>query len=80
MEDNDEDAIEPIVLDCGSAWFKAGFAGDDAPRSIFPSVVGRPRHRAIGMGFGGHDPWVGYEATSKRGILEMNVSLSLIHI
>jgi len=23
---------------------KAGFAGDDAPRAVFPSIVGRPRH------------------------------------
>eukprot|EP01126_Amoeba_proteus_P053435 TRINITY_DN6510_c0_g1_i23.p1 TRINITY_DN6510_c0_g1~~TRINITY_DN6510_c0_g1_i23.p1 ORF type:complete len:316 (-),score=94.21 TRINITY_DN6510_c0_g1_i23:301-1188(-) len=24
---------------------KAGFAGDDAPRAVFPSIVGRPRHK-----------------------------------
>ena len=24
---------------------KAGFAGDDAPRAVFPSIVGRPRHQ-----------------------------------
>nr|AAB34252.1 48 kda histamine receptor subunit peptide 1 {internal fragment} [human, peripheral blood mononuclear cells, Peptide Partial, 23 aa] [Homo sapiens] len=23
----------------------AGFAGDDAPRAVFPSIVGRPRHQ-----------------------------------
>merc|ERR1719197_1412591 len=23
---------------------KAGFAGDDAPRAVFPSIVGRPKH------------------------------------
>jgi actin-related protein len=26
---------------------KAGFAGDDAPRAVFPSIVGRPRHANI---------------------------------
>jgi hypothetical protein len=25
---------------------KAGFGGDDAPRAVFPSIVGRPRHTA----------------------------------
>jgi len=24
---------------------KAGFAGDDAPRAVFPSLVGRPKHQ-----------------------------------
>jgi len=35
-----EDEIEAIVIDAGSGTVKAGFAGEDAPRSIFPSVVG----------------------------------------
>lgn len=26
---------------------KAGFAGDDAPRAVFPSIVGRPRHQGV---------------------------------
>ncbi|XP_043827868.1 actin-like isoform X2 [Dromiciops gliroides] len=26
---------------------KAGFAGDDAPRAVFPSIVGCPRHQGI---------------------------------
>ena len=34
-----------LVIDNGSGMFKAGFAGDDAPRAIFPSIVGRPRHQ-----------------------------------
>ena len=28
-------------IDCGSDMCKAGFAGDDAPRSAFPTIVGR---------------------------------------
>lgn len=31
---------------------QAGFAGDDAPRSIFPSIVGRPRHQGVMVGMG----------------------------
>ena len=38
----DED-VAAIVIDNGSGMCKAGFAGDDAPRSVFPSLVGRPR-------------------------------------
>jgi Actin len=31
---------------------QAGFAGDDAPRAIFPSMVGRPRHQGVMVGMG----------------------------
>ena len=40
----DED-VAALVIDNGSGMCKAGFAGDDAPRAVFPSVVGRPRHQ-----------------------------------
>ena len=40
----DEDAAA-LVVDNGSGMCKAGFAGDDAPRAVFPSIVGRPRHQ-----------------------------------
>ncbi|KAM4631736.1 actin, cytoplasmic 1-like isoform 3-T3 [Discoglossus pictus] len=39
-----EDDIAALVIDNGSGMCKAGFAGDDAPRAVFPSIVGRPRH------------------------------------
>lgn len=35
------------MCDNGSGMVKAGFAGDDAPRSVFPSIVGRPRHQGV---------------------------------
>ena len=40
-----DDDIAALVLDNGSGMCKAGFAGDDAPRAVFPSIVGRPRHQ-----------------------------------
>eukprot|EP01084_Bolivina_argentea_P083508 151185_1 len=37
---------------------KAGFAGDDAPRAVFPSIVGRPRHQGVRVGMGQKDRYV----------------------
>lgn len=47
----DED-IAALVIDNGSGMCKAGFAGDDAPRAVFPSIVGRPRQQAVMVGMG----------------------------
>uniref|UniRef100_F1LFI0 Actin-2 n=1 Tax=Ascaris suum TaxID=6253 RepID=F1LFI0_ASCSU len=46
-----DEEVAALVVDNGSGMCNVGFAGDDAPRAGFPSIVGRPRHQPsfIGM-------------------------------
>ena len=39
------DELAGLVIETGSGVTKAGFAGDDAPRCVFPSIVGYPKHQ-----------------------------------
>ena len=60
-----------LVIDNGSGMIKAGFAEDDAPRAVFPTIVGRPRHSGVMIGMCQNYPYVGDKASSKRGILSI---------
>ncbi|OIW07373.1 hypothetical protein TanjilG_10208 [Lupinus angustifolius] len=59
MVDNDD--IQPLVFDNGTGMMKCGFGGDDAPRAVFPNIVGRSKNKNL------NNVYVGDEAQSKRG-------------
>lgn len=64
------DERDPVIIDTGSSVFKAGFAGEDAPRSVFPSMIGRVRHVPVMTGLG-CTVLNGDHAQSQRGCLSL---------
>ncbi|XP_057796390.1 actin-1-like [Salvia miltiorrhiza] len=39
--------IQSLVCDNGTGMVKAGFAGEETPRAVFPSIVGRPQRTGV---------------------------------
>ena len=66
-----DDDVQAFVIDNGSGVCKAGFAGDDAPRAVFPSIVGRLKHPGLKVAMDRKDAYVGDEAQSKRCLLNL---------
>jgi hypothetical protein len=62
-----DEQLVPIVIDNGSGMVKAGMGGEDAPRAVFPAVVGRPRYNVVMPGVGHKDSYVGDEALARKG-------------
>jgi actin-related protein len=42
---SDDGESSGIVIDNGSGMTKAGFSGDDAPKSAFPAIVAVPKYK-----------------------------------
>ena len=60
-----DDDVAAVVLDGGSLFFKAGFAGDDAPRAVFLSVVNRYMSSHFTL-YGGRNTLVGDDAIARK--------------
>lgn len=36
-----------VVIDNGSGRCKTGMAGEDAPKAVFPAVIGKPKQKVV---------------------------------
>ena len=69
MASIEDDECHSVVCDNGSGMVKAGFSGDDAPRCVFPSIVGRPKTDVVMAGGVKRDCYLGDDAQARKGIL-----------
>jgi actin-related protein len=49
-----------------------GLAGDDAPKSYFPTIIGKPKQPGQMIGMDQKDIYIGHEVTSKEGVLDLS--------
>ncbi|KAJ8275034.1 hypothetical protein COCON_G00096590 [Conger conger] len=61
----------PIILDTGSGLVKAGFADQDLPTTIFPTVIGIPKYEEVMNGNFERESYIGHEAQHMRGVLAL---------
>jgi centractin len=77
---------QPIVIDNGSGNLKAGFAGEDKPKVVQSSIIGRPKYQKIMAGSltgtedkgklsGGDESFIGNLAQENRGLLRLSYPL-----
>lgn len=67
-----------VIIDIGEAYTKVGFAGDEAPRSIFPTITGREKYKNVMVDVGAHTKqiYVGKDCMHMRGVLKINYPIS----
>ncbi|VDI24808.1 Hypothetical predicted protein [Mytilus galloprovincialis] len=62
--------VDAVVISNGSGLCKVGFAGNETPKAVFPSIVGRTRQAVLQSG-ASQGCFVGNDAQRKRGILTL---------
>ena len=65
-----------LVLDLGTATTKLGWSHSTDPSHVFPTLVGRGRHKGAMKNLGLQDSYVGRKAQNLRGILSLHSPVS----
>ena len=66
---DEEEVRKTIVIDNGSGFIKAGFNGEEGPRSVFSTVVGTPKYKS--QFIIENEYFIGNDAEAKRGVLNL---------
>ncbi|KPP73753.1 hypothetical protein Z043_107143 [Scleropages formosus] len=71
----------PVVLDTGSGLMKAGFADQDLPTTVFPTVIGLPKYEEVMNSNFERETYIGREAQNMRGVLALKYPMKhgIIH-
>ena len=69
------DSANIAVIDNGSGYTKAGFAGEEAPCAVFPAIVGRPKF-APGMETNTKTEYLGDEALKMQGVCNLSYPIT----
>jgi actin beta/gamma 1 len=65
------DDLNAIIIDNGSGIIKAGFAGNEYPCAVFPTVVGHLRRAATVIETSQKDQYIGNGAIANKEILSI---------
>lgn len=61
-----------VVMDNGSDLTKVGYSGEEMPRKVFSTLVGRPKESGKALGIDQLDYYVGQDAETRRSKLRLN--------
>ena len=68
-----DEEVTAVCIDVGTATCKVGFAGDEAPRTLFPTILGRSKaHSNITDYQDNKEIYVGNEALQRRNGLHLS--------
>ncbi|MFO7796199.1 MAG: actin, cytoplasmic 2 [Promethearchaeati archaeon] len=69
---------KPLVIDNGTGISKNGYGGEDQPRSVFPTVLGKPKYGNIMMELKdfAREWYVGQDAMEMKGVMKLNFPIS----
>lgn len=74
---------QPVAIDNGSGYIKAGFAGEERPKCYSPTIVGRPKYQKVMAGlllqaiepsvqrYNNDEAYIGSIAQQNRGLLKL---------
>jgi actin beta/gamma 1/actin len=60
-----------VIIDNGTGFIKAGFEGEDSPKVVLPTLIGKPKMPGIMVGMDQKEFYVGEEVIEKQEFLNI---------